>query len=201
MKIYLAGPMRNIHLFNFPAFDNAAKELRKLGHEVFNPAEADVEKDGFDPAKDKPQPMKVYMARDLMAVCESDAVVVLPGWQESKGANLEVHTARQIGIPVYTQDFMEVEFRKTILQEAGELIYGDRNAQYGDPNQDFKRTADMWTGLLQFKIKEGEKIRPQDVAWMMMLLKASRAQHADKRDNYVDAAGYAGCGWRCIENK
>jgi len=87
------------------------------------------------------------------------------------------------------------------LQEADDLIHGERNASYGPPNQDFQRTADMWTGLLQFKLKEGERILAKDVAWMMMMLKASRAQHSDSRDHYVDAGGYAGCGWRCVVNE
>jgi len=87
--------------------------------------------------------------------------------------------------------------RAEVLEEAKQHITGDRNASYGPPTQDFQRTADMWTALLQLKLKPGERIRSQDVAWMMIMLKASRAQHSGKRDNYVDAAGYAGCGWEC----
>ena len=87
--------------------------------------------------------------------------------------------------------------RADVLLDAAKLITGDRNASYGPPTQDFKRTADMWTALLQYKLKPDERIKPKDVAWMMIMLKASRAQHSNKRDNYVDAAGYAGCGYEC----
>ena len=45
MQLYLAGPMRSIKDFNFPAFNAAAAKLRAAGHEVFNPAEKGLEKD------------------------------------------------------------------------------------------------------------------------------------------------------------
>ena len=199
--------MRGVELYNFPAFNWTSKHLREAGYDVWNPAERDINEDGFNPATDQPKDIKEYMEHDLAALCRCDAIVVLDGWELSQGASLEVHVARTLGMPVYDVHMESVVSRtsvaapdkpKTVLQEADELIHGDRNASYGPPNQDFQRTADMWTGLIQFKMKDGERIRPQDVAWMMMMLKASRAQHSDKRDHYVDAAGYAGCGWRCI---
>jgi len=100
MKVYLAGPMRGYPAYNFPAFHAAAKELRALGHEVWSPAERD-EQEGFNPTTDVAQPLKYYMLFDLPAVLNADAVVVLPGWEKSVGANLEVHVARTCGMPVY----------------------------------------------------------------------------------------------------
>ncbi len=201
LKVYLAGPMRGIESYNFPAFNWTAQHLRKQGYKVFNPAQRDIDEDGFDPDKDTPRDIKEYMVYDLAALCQSDAVVVLGGWEKSQGASLEVHVARQLGMPIYDADMREIEDKPTVLHEADRLINGDRQSQYGPPEHDFKRTADMWTGLLQYKLMPGESIRPQDVAWMMLMLKASRAQHSNKRDNYVDAAGYAGCGWRCVESE
>jgi len=205
MKIYVSGPMRGIPLFNFPAFCKTSVVLRELGHEVFSPAERDTKEDGFDPAKSTPRPMDEYMIHDLPEVCRADAVVVLPGWEKSHGAKLEIMVARKLGKSIFRLDTdnltLELIETRTVLQEADDLIHGERNASYGPPNQDFQRTADMWTGLLQFKLKEGERILAKDVAWMMMMLKASRAQHSDSRDHYVDAGGYAGCGWRCVVNE
>ena len=41
-------------------------------------------------------------------------------------------------------------------------------------------------------------LEPHDVAWMMVLLKASRSTTSPrKRDHYADAAGYIACGWDC----
>lgn len=106
MKLYLAGPMRGYPLFNFPAFHEAARLLREAGHEVWSPAEQDAELDGFDPVVSAPRPFVEYMRRDLPAVLASDAVVVLPGWEWSKGASLEAHVARECGISVRTIDEM-----------------------------------------------------------------------------------------------
>lgn len=99
MKVYLAGPMRNLPAFNFPAFHTAAAALRLFGHDVWNPAEHD-EASGFNPHTDEPKPLKHYMVTDLAKVCESDAVVVLPGWQKSQGATLEMFVAQVVGVRV-----------------------------------------------------------------------------------------------------
>lgn len=196
---YIAGPMRGYPQFNFPAFMAAEAFLVDAGHRVFNPARHD-KNNGFNPDKDAPGPLRQYLEHDLPAVCASDIIVLLDGWERSEGARIEAFTAFMLGIPAYRIDREAlVLVPKPALLEAFELINGSRNAQYGPPSQDFKRTADMWTGLLQHKLRDGQRFEPKDVAWMMMLLKASRAQHSDRRDHYVDAAGYAACGLRCVE--
>lgn len=108
MKVYLCGPMSGIPEFNFPAFHAATKQLRDKGFKVFNPAERDLE-DGFNPKTDKANTFLHYMKYDLPAVMDSDAVVVLPGWENSKGAKLETHVARECGIILYTlEDAMSI---------------------------------------------------------------------------------------------
>jgi hypothetical protein len=108
MKIYLAGPMRKQPSFNFPSFHAGAATLRSLGHEVFNPAEAD-ENNGFDPAgmtghEDLSHlgfDLRHALGADLAYICKhADAVVVLPGWEQSSGATAEVATAKALGLKV-----------------------------------------------------------------------------------------------------
>lgn len=82
--------------------------------------------------------------------------------------------------------------RSDLLTEAESLVNGDRNAQYGDPRQDFQRTATMWSAYL------GVDVAPHDVAALMSLLKLSRIRWSpNKRDSWADLAGYAACGWDC----
>jgi hypothetical protein len=97
VKLYLAGPMRGVPDYNFPAFRAAALRLRFSGYEVWSPAERDIE-ENRDPNEIGELALKDYMADDLRAVCQSDAIVLLPGWENSTGAQLELHVARTCGI-------------------------------------------------------------------------------------------------------
>jgi len=111
MKYYLAGPMRGIPEFNFPAFNAAAEKLRAEGHFVFNPAERDNERHGTDISKGNATGCEVKAAADhgfnlrealgddLAFICrEADAIALLPGWEKSKGANAERATAVALGL-------------------------------------------------------------------------------------------------------
>jgi hypothetical protein len=84
-----------------------------------------------------------------------------------------------------------------VLAEAFKITRGDRQATYGPPDQDFRRTAGMWTALFGHMLKEGEAFEPRHVAMAMIQIKCSREIHQRKRDNWVDMAGYASCGSRC----
>jgi hypothetical protein len=74
---------------------------------------------------------------------------------------------------------------ESVLTEAENLVHGDRNASYGHPLDDFRRTAKMWGAIL------GIDIRPEQVGLCMIADKLSRECHKPKRDNLVDIAGYA----------
>ncbi|MGF0241212.1 DUF4406 domain-containing protein [Rhodococcus sp. IEGM1300] len=90
-RLYLAGPMTGFEDFNFPAFNKVAAELRARGYIVENPAEHGVVEDAE---------WRDYMAYDLTRLGLCGIVAVLPGWENSKGARLEVHIARELNMPV-----------------------------------------------------------------------------------------------------
>lgn len=87
--------------------------------------------------------------------------------------------------------------REEVLTEAASLIVGDRNKTYGSPTENFKNTADIWNVLLGHKLRE--RITPTEVATLMVGLKLARTIAQPKRDNFVDMAGYAACGWETVE--
>lgn len=104
MKVYLAGPMTGLPGHNFEAFNRQAKVLRDMGHKVFNPAE-EAGDSGKAMANGLGRPY--YMRQDIFAIIgngaddpQVDAVVVLPGWEQSRGARLEVEIALQLDIEV-----------------------------------------------------------------------------------------------------
>jgi hypothetical protein len=83
--------------FNFPAFNEAADFLKSVGYDVFNPADR-----GIVPGWEHSD----YLRYDIPKVLEADLLVMLPGWENSKGAALEHHIATVLGLP--TPTFAEV---------------------------------------------------------------------------------------------
>ena len=101
--VYLAGPMRGYKDYNFPAFDRAERILRNKGYHPVSPAAMDRLFEGWGAAPPEgiaftPQDCKRFILRDLVALMDCDAICCLPGWQDSKGAKLEVALAQFLGL-------------------------------------------------------------------------------------------------------
>lgn len=113
MTIYISGPMRGKPFFNFAEFDEASIQLREAGHTPVSPAEMDrlrVREAGLD-EHDEASYLKITkercMEEDIIAMSHVDAVVLLPGYEKSKGAKVEIAYAEYRGIPVYRlEDFL-----------------------------------------------------------------------------------------------
>jgi len=90
-RIYVAGPMTGIEDFNFPAFNAVAAKLRAFGYMVENPAEHGVV-EGAEWAD--------YMAYDLTRLGLCGVICLLPGWENSEGAKLEVLIGQRLGMTV-----------------------------------------------------------------------------------------------------
>ena len=99
-KVYLAGPMRGIPEFNFPAFKLAAEKLRAEGYEVFSPAEKgqEIVLDKNPNLQNDEGFRKEVFRADAIAICESDIIALMPGWEASTGARAEWALSAAIGI-------------------------------------------------------------------------------------------------------
>jgi hypothetical protein len=87
-----------------------------------------------------------------------------------------------------TQD---VKPRVAALREAATIISGDRDTQYGGPEENFERIAKVWSVITKYDFTR------EDVAMMMVGLKLARygSKSGFQPDTWVDIAGYAGCGY------
>jgi len=86
-SIFISGPMSGLPKFNYAAFNKAAKQFRSLGHRVANPAE-------------NPKPpcgtWQGWMRLSIAQLVTCEAIALLPGWQNSRGAKLELSIARDL---------------------------------------------------------------------------------------------------------
>jgi len=91
-SIYIAGGMTGLPDLNFPAFHAEAARLRELGWDVVNPAEINP---------DKHMSWQQCMRTDIAELVFCDAIQLLAGWEQSKGAVLEHHIAERLGLTIY----------------------------------------------------------------------------------------------------
>ena len=86
--------------------------------------------------------------------------------------------------------------RADILAKAKQCVCGEREGQYGSPENNFKRIASLWSAYMD------HDYTATDVAMMMALLKIARIKTGTAtEDSFVDLAGYAACGGEITTEK
>lgn len=88
-RIYICGPMTGLPDENRPAFDAAAARLRACGLNVHSPSETP-----------RGLTWEQYMRLGLAELVKCTGIAVLPGWDRSRGACLEVQVATDLGLRV-----------------------------------------------------------------------------------------------------
>jgi len=87
--------------------------------------------------------------------------------------------------------------RETVLEEAKNCVCGQREQDYGSPEDSFRLIAQLWEIYIRERIVglTDVCVNTEDVAVMMALLKIARlANNPEHMDSWVDLAGYAACG-------
>lgn len=92
MRLYLSGGMTNYPEHNFPRFNEVTAILEGFGYTVDNPAAKGIQEGWI---------WEDYLKYDLHQVLDADGIATLENWRKSKGARLEVRTAKAVGVPVF----------------------------------------------------------------------------------------------------
>lgn len=133
--VYVAGPMQGIPNFNFPRFNAVAAAFRANGHTVFNPAEKDIERHaGVNIAAGNASgslaeaktthgfSLRTALAEDCRFICEqANTIVMLPGWEQSKGAMAE----HRLAVALLSEG-MEIIYLSDDVAQMMEAAYGQK---------------------------------------------------------------------------
>jgi hypothetical protein len=154
--VYIAGKMRGIPYYNFPAFDSMRDRLLALGYNVISPADGDRDA-GFDPTGMPPDSDWTAIPegfdfgdcfdRCVAAVKRCDVILLMNGWRRSRGARAEHALGVWQGkVVLYQRDISAAE---KAIREMRENV---------KPNAagEVRRNAVTSTGLLADESKEAK---------------------------------------------
>lgn len=78
--------------------------------------------------------------------------------------------------------------REEALKKAKEIVCKSRQAEYGEPENNFLDIAKLWS------IYKAVPFTETDIAVMMALMKIARIKNGEfKEDSFIDLIGYAAC--------
>ena len=86
--------------------------------------------------------------------------------------------------------------RAWLLRKAEKIVCGERNKDYGEPVENMKRTAAMFSAYLG----DRRELDSTDIAAFGIILKLGRLSHdRGSADSWLDVAGYAAIGFEASE--
>ena len=128
--------------------------------------------------------------------CETCPLAVVPGCM-----NKLIREARKLILSLLEKKAADARqepepwTRRRVLSEAERCVCGQREQDYGTPEDSFNIIADLWAVYLKGCGVSIDFLESHDVAIMMALLKIARiSENPQHMDSWVDLAGYAACG-------
>lgn len=88
-KVYVSGKITGMEELAALIFDNAETILSNIGLEVVNPMKLDHDHD---------KRWESYMRVCIKALCDCDCIYILPNYNESRGALMEIAIAKDLDI-------------------------------------------------------------------------------------------------------
>ena len=120
-SIYIAGPMRGLPEYNYPAFNRAANLFRRYQWDVVNPVEVN-----HGPGDTGSYTPEHYVRNDLREMINCTAIALLPGWENSTGARCEVSVAVTLGMRFFNASTADEIAPPRIVHIRGGYDEGDR---------------------------------------------------------------------------
>lgn len=114
MKIYISGKISGKEPEARNEFLSAEHALLEAGHQPVNPFRNGLTEDDT---------WERHLAVDIIDLLGCDAIMQLPGWEDSRGARLEAEIAKRRDIPKYVDDELvdwyegDLRFLRVLLQE------------------------------------------------------------------------------------
>lgn len=113
LAFYIAGPMTNYEKYNYPLFERATEYVRdETGAYVCSPHEIDHGDHGVLGSI----PWEEYIRTDLENLLSCSAIVLLPYWEDSRGARLEQQIARELNF--YMFEYQDDDGKQTLSRMA-----------------------------------------------------------------------------------
>jgi len=132
--------------------------------------------------------------------CKINGIPV--SWGSDFGLDHSVYVNKKVGTPTDTPTTPVAPTdtpttRAAILDAAKKIVTGDREKQYGKPEDNFAVIARFWEVYLSERCVDGGAevtLNPDDVAMLMALMKVARIMTGTfKGDSYIDGIGYLAC--------
>ncbi len=193
--VYISGPYRGDVHRNILNARLMAIRLWEAGFAVLCPHQntAHFEQDCSVSPED-------YIEGDLRMIEGCDAVLMLEGWEDSKGSVEERQHALTLGVSVFHDAHDLTCWLKkrplgaennTVLDRAKALVFGDRGGDYGPPKEDFACAAAMYSAYISRKYHIKLDLKAEDWPPALICTKLSRLANRFKLDSLDDIAGYA----------
>ena len=93
MKVYISGKITGLDIEDVKRMFQLAENMLKIAYvDVINPMKISPQK--FEPT------WKDYMIADIEKLIYCDAIFMIHNWKDSKGAILEHHIAKELGLEI-----------------------------------------------------------------------------------------------------
>lgn len=105
-KVFLSGPMTGYSGYNFQRFNLAEKQLAQAGIECANPVHICKKYKEEHVLADK-EVFDKMIAEEQEAEMGCDAILLLDGWQMSKGVRLELKIALEMDMQIFLEEDLD----------------------------------------------------------------------------------------------